>query len=129
MGQFFVFLVVGPRDGPHIGHLFICRSSLRPPLLTPTSNAIGPPRKLQHLRFPYIWDHWAGCNTDVRTLRRTSIPLSLDIVMPSCSRILRSLLQYGCLQIAALSLQLTSIHFPCIVASHCPRILWAVVMD
>lgn len=72
-------------------------------------------------------DHWAGCNTDVRTLRRTSIPLSLAIVMPSCSRILRSLLQYGCLQIAALSLQLTSIHFPCIVASHCPRILWGVL--
>ncbi len=72
-------------------------------------------------------DHWMGCNTDVHTLWQTSIPLSLTIVIPSCSRILQSLLQYGCLQIAALSLQLTSIHFPCIVASHCSRILWGVL--
>ncbi len=45
MGQFFVFLVVGPRDGPHIGHLFICRSSLRPPLLTPTIQCNWPSSK------------------------------------------------------------------------------------
>ncbi len=76
--------------------------------LHPQSNAIGPPRKLQHLRFPYIWGSLGGLQ-----YRRPHIAADINSTEPRhCNAFLLShFAESAAIRVSADRGALTSAHF------------------